>query len=236
MLRVVKPFRPLLAALLTLAVPASVTRLLADDAVPKAQPAGRYEPMAARSPFMAPTAPGPTPPPVPVQAGPHWWDQMVVTSLMEAEGTFFAAVVDKANGKRYVLEKGKADESSLMLADVQWNEHAAQSTVTVRKGTDIAPPLRFDPSATASAPTGVPQPLAPARSQTPLAAPPLPPGFTGTPPPPPPGGPNVVRRSGPITSHPNAPAPQGTGALPGQPPVPPVRRVRPLSGNTGSDD
>ncbi len=80
----VNPLRPCFAMLAALAF---ARPLLADDALPKAQPAGRYEPMAARSPFMAPTVPLPVATPPPAPAGPHWWDQMSITSLMEAGGT-----------------------------------------------------------------------------------------------------------------------------------------------------
>ncbi len=230
-----KSSRLTLAALLALAASAPLPpSLRADDALPKAQPAGRYEPMASRSPFMAPTSALPTPTPAPVAAGPHWWDQMVVTSLMEAGGTFFAAVVDKSNNKRYVLESGKPDEDShLLLASVQWNERADQSTVTVRKGTEIAPPLRFDPTAVASAPAAAPQPFSPSnppRYQAGMANPPLPPGFTGTPPPPPPMT-NVVRRGGPIGSVPAPPGNPSNGTVPNRPQdSAPRRKIRPLGG------
>ena len=235
-LATVKSPRLSLVVLAALAAPASV-RLLADDALPKAQPVARYEPMAARSPFMAPTAPPPAATPVPVQAGPHWWDQMVVTSLMEAGGTYFAAVVDRANNKRYVLESGKTDEeSNLLLADVQWNERADQSTVTVRKGAEIAPPLRFDASAVASTPASAPNPFAPpSRNPANLVAPPLPPGFTGTPPPPPPTT-SVVRRSSPIGARPVTPADQGSIPRPPVQPQGAKRQIRPLGGNTDSPD
>ncbi len=237
----VKPSRLILAALLALAASAPLPpSLRADDALPKAQPPGRYEPMASRSPFMAPTTALPTPTPPPAPPGPHWWDQMVVTSLMEAGGTYFAAVVDKANSKRYVLESGKADEEShLLLASVQWNERADQSTVTVRKGTEVAPPLRFDPSAVASVPASAPQPFTPSnppRYQPGMPNPPLPPGFNGTPPPPPPTT-NVVRRGGPIGSVPAPPQGQANGTAPNRPPdSAPRRRIRPLGGTeTGSE-
>ena len=225
-----KPSASSWALPLALALSALVPASEADDALPKARPAAEYEPMAARSPFMAPTAPPPTATPSPVPAGPHWWDQMFVTSLMEAGGVYYAAVVDHANNKRYVLESGKLDEDSrLLLADVQWNERADQSTITVRKGPEVAPPLRFDASAVASTPTIPPQPFGPNNPphyQPGIPNPPMPAGFT---PPPPPPATSVVRRSGPIGARP--PVPGNTGAV--VPPAPPVTRrtIRPLNGN-----
>ena len=214
----------------------SLASVRAEDALPKAQPAAVYEPMAARSPFMAPTAPVTTTQ-APAQSGPHWWDQMTVTSLMEIGGVYFAGVVDKANSKHYVLESGKPDEDShLLLASVQWNERAEQSTIIVRKGLEVAPPLRFDPTAAPAVPVpSAPQPFSPTNPphyQTPMANPPLPPGFTGTPPPPPPAT-SVVRRTGPIGSRPDATG-NPAGSQPLQPPANPVQRrqIRPLSGNS----
>ncbi len=232
-----------LAVLLALAAPAPLVRLSADEAaLPKVQPAAVYEPMAMRSPFMAPTAAAPVATPTPVQPGPHWWDQMNVTSLMEAGGVYFAAVVDKASGKRYVLEFGKPDEDShLVLANVQWSERADQSTITVRKGAEVAPPLRFDASAVPSAPvSAMPQPFSPTNPphyQVPMSNnPPLPPGFTGTPPPPPPAT-SVVRRNGPIGSRPANP---GAANPPVQLPPQGVpgggRAVRPLGGGSQGED
>ena len=144
-------------------------------------------------------------------------------------------MVDKANSKRYVLESGKADEEShLLLANVQWGERADQATITVRKGAEVAPPLRFDPSAVPSAPmSAAPQPFSPSNPphyQVPTTNnPPLPPGFTGTPPPPPPAT-SVVRRGGPIGSRPGAPG-NSTGVLPAPPPAVPPGKLRPLSTN-----
>ena len=208
--------RPLFAALLTLAASATVALWLrADDTVPKAPPVARYDAMAERSPFMAPTAATPAPTPPPVAAGPHWWDQMSITSLMDRGGVYYAAVVDHASNKRYLLEIHKADpDSQLVMSDVHWDERLEQTTVTVSKGTETAPPLHFDASASSGAPVSPAMSMSgPASMQPPFTPPPrnaplnpntLPPGFTGTPPPPPPGMPNVVRRTVPIGSNPSA--------------------------------
>ena len=202
-----KTSRPLLATVTTLIVSVSVALWSqADDTLPKAQPASRYDAMAARSPFTAPTAATPVPVAAPVAAGPHWWDQMFVTSLMERSGVYYAALVDKASNKHFMLEINKADpDSQLLLSSVQWNDHLDQTTVTVSKGPETAPPLRFDATASAPAPAS-PVGSGPSSMQSsfvpPRTPPTLPPGFTGTPPPPPPGVPNVVRRTGPIGATP----------------------------------
>ena len=146
--------------LTVLAAPAFARLLPADDTLPKGQPAAaRYEPMATRSPFTAPTAATPPPMPEPVPAGPHWWDQMVVT-LAHGTGVapIFAAVIDQSQRQALLLlETNKPDEDSgLVLAEVQWNEQGNQSTVVVRRGAEIAPPLRFDPAAATSVPATPP--------------------------------------------------------------------------------
>ena len=236
-LGLVKPSRLSLAAFVALAVPAAVLSLRGDDSLPKSQPAVRYEPMAMRSPFTAPTIAAPTPTPAPAPVGPRWWDQLAVTSLMEAGGTYFAAVVDKSNGKHYLLESGKPDQDSqLLLTEVQWNERTDQSTVTVRKGTDIAPPLRFDTSAVPSTPAGPQQPFNPQRVPANFTVPPPPPNFNGMPPPPPPPATSVVRRAGPIASRPPGQSNSATANQPGSPNGPAVRRVRPLGGDNGNEE
>ena len=213
---VVKTSRPFLVTLLTLAASASAAWWLrADDTLPKAPTAARYDAMAERSPFTAPTAATPAPTAAPVAAGPHWWDQMFITSLMERGGVYFAALVDQTSKKHYVLEINKVDpDSQLLLASVQWNDRLDQTTVTVSKGAETAPPLRFDASASTAAPGATAFSTSPPPNlQAPFTPPPRtapinpmtgPPGFTGTPPPPPPSMPNVVRRTGPIGANPPA--------------------------------
>ena len=191
--------------------------------------------MAERSPFTAPTdrrARRRPPPPVrPVRTGGTRWSS---PRSWTAGGVYYAAVWIKSNNKHYVLESSKTDaDSQLLMSSVHWNERADQSTVTVSKGAEIAPPLRFDPSACRRAGGRAPavsvracsHPTRPA-----CANPPLPPGFTGTPPPPPPMT-NVVRRGGPIGSVPAAPGNPSNGTVPNRPQDPGARRqIRPLGG------
>ncbi len=209
---VVKPLRPLLVLALSAAVAISLSA--ADDGVlPKGMPAARYDVMVMRSPFTAPTAAAPVATPAPVAAGPRWWDQMSLTSIMDRGGVYYIGLWDKASSRHYLLATGKTDEDSqLLLNGVQWNDRLDQVSATVSKGAETAPPIRFDATAAAASttapvspmqqPPSVPRPL-------PNALPPtLPPGFSGTPPPPPPGmgnmGNPVVRRQAPISSRPNA--------------------------------
>ena len=205
----VKPSR--LFLFLALSAPVAALSLRADDGVlPKSPPVARYDAMAARSPFTAPTA-AVTATPTPVQAGPHWWDQMFLTSLMERSGVYYIGMVDKASNKHYLLETGKADEDSqLLLTEVHWNDRLDQTTAIVSKGAETAPAIRFDASAATAAPASAPfapgqQPFTAPRPISGMQPPALPPGFTGTPPPPPPStGSPVVRRIAPIASRPGA--------------------------------
>ena len=161
--------------LMTLAAPVSVWRLSADDILPRVQAATRYDAMAARSPFTAPTAAAPAPPPSPVAAGPHWWDQIFLTSLMELGSTGFAAIVDRASGKHYVLETNKPDEGSdLLLTEIRWGERTNLSTVVVRRGTETSPPLRFDTTAVSSRPVEAAPPMTPEQKHALLAQQPTP--------------------------------------------------------------
>ncbi len=163
-----------------LVLTASATLLLrADDGVvPKGPPPTRYDAMASRSPFTAPTAAAPVATPSPV-AGPHWWDQMFLTSLMDRGGVYYVGLVDKASNKHYLLATGRADEESqLLLHSVQWNDHLDQTTAMVSKGVETAPPIRFDASgATAPAQPAVSAPRPLSGVQTPT----LPPGFSNAP-------------------------------------------------------
>ena len=222
--RVVKPSRFLFTLVLTAAMAAW---LRADDGVlPKGPAATRYDAMAARSPFTAPTVALPAATPPPVAAGPHWWDQMFLTSLMDRGGVYYIGLVDRASNKHYLLATGKTDEDSqLLLTSVQWNDRLDQTTAMVSKGAEAAPPIRFDATAASAAPVSPAQPSFSAPRPLPNALPPtLPPGFTGTPPPPPPTGNPVVRRNAPIASRPGA-APQ-TPTRPGaQPPANGPRRI-----------
>ena len=234
--------RPTAAVLLTLAVSVTLALWLRadDDTVPKAPPATRYDAMAERSPFTAPTIAAPTPPPTPVQSGPHWWDQMSVTSLMDRGGVYYAAVWDHVSNKHYVLEINKTDpDSQLLMSSVHWDERLDQTTVTVSKGAETAPPLRFDASAGTPVSSAVPI-SGPSSMQAPFTPPPrnaainpatLPPGFTGTPPPPPPSMPNVVRRAGPISSNPPAYPRNGVQ----QPANGPPRRIIVPNNSDGND-
>lgn len=198
--------------------------LRADDGVlPKGPPAARYDAMASRSPFTVPTAPPSATPPPAVAQGPHWWEQMFLTSLMERGGVYYVGLVDKASSKHYLLAAGKADQDSqLLLSEVHWNDRLDQTTATVSKGVETAPPIRFDASAVSVPPVaqGPPSPYSPSGPRPlPNSLPPtLPPGFSGTPPPPPPTGNPVVRRIAPIASRPLV-APQNPSQQPpsGQP-------------------
>ena len=205
---VVKLSRPFL--ILALSASVAIWLRAADDGVlPKGLPAARYDAMAGRSPFTAPTAVVAATP-APVASGPHWWDQMSLTSIMDRGGVYYIGLVDKASNHHYLLATGKIDEDSqLLLNEVHWNDRLDQVTATISKGADTAPPIRFDASvstASSAAPAAPTQPFASVPRPLPNAMPPtLPPGFTGTPPPPPPGmGNPVVRRTNPIPSHPGA--------------------------------
>ena len=218
----VRSFR-VLSLLLALTAPATLLLRADDGVVPKGLPPARYDAMASRSPFTAPTAAAPVATPSPVAAGPHWWDQMFLTSLMDRGGVYYVGLVDKASNKHYLLAAGRADEESqLVLNSVQWNDHLDQTTAMVSKSGETAPPIRFDASG-ASAPTtptqpamSVPRPLSGAQ------APALPPGFSNAVPPPPPSvSAPVVRRPNPIASRPGATPqipPRGVAPPPGNGP------------------
>ena len=180
----------------------------AEDVVPQAPAASRYEKMASRSPFAPPTPVTGLLTSVTAPAGPKWSDNLTVTLITQQGGVSFATIQDKVKNERFLLQSNKEDpEHQLALVGVQWGDLISQTTVMLRHNNEFAT-VRFDPNATAAAPaanpvpgrgTGVPGTY-PAAAGTP------PPGRL-QPPPNPPNLPGAVQRRGLIRATPTVTAP-----------------------------
>ena len=196
----------------------------ADDLLPQAPAANRYEKMSNRSPFAPPTPVTGAVVPVAAPPGPKWSDDLTVTLLTQQGGVYFATIQDKSKNEHFLLQSNKEDlDRHLALSSVEWGDLVGQTTVMLRHNNEFAS-VRFDANA-AAAPA--PQPgrasiagtyppsaglPAPGRLQPPPGAPPLPP--------------NVQQRRALIRATPTVTAP------PVRPPPSLVRR--PLS--TRDDD
>jgi hypothetical protein len=181
----------------------------ADDVLPKALPANRYEKLAAHSPFAPPTVAAPVAPaPVAAPKG-SWADKLAVTALMQNGGIYIATVVDRDSSQHFIVTSDKENERSMMLASVQWGDKYDQTRITIRRGAEFGQ-VAFDASAGAA--SAVMGPGAPVPPRPMIPGGPLPGAGTAQFHPPPganpafrgPQGPsNIVRRQ-PIFSTPAA--------------------------------
>lgn len=221
----------------------------ADDTVPKAYPADRYEKMAAHSPFSPPTeAPKvqatPTPPPAP-----SWADKLTATMIMQYGNDYKVTVVDQDSPTHLQLYTNvEDDQSHMQVASVKWNaaNRDETPTITLRRGTDFAQ-VRYEPgnSSMPGAVGGNPALARPAglpgvnNFRPPGGAPPIPGSM-------PQAGVNVqaptvnnALRRAPIRAVPQAPAPGGRPiVMPGaaNPPGQPVRTAPAIKTDDDDDD
>ncbi len=180
---------------------AMVVVLHAEDPIPRPFKPGRYEKLAAHSPFSPPTAaPVAAPPPV-VAAGPKPFEKYTMIGLGQQGNDFKVTLLNKETTERFRVSTKEEGPDGLMVASVEWAKDPSQMKVTLRKGTDFGV-VGYDPgsvSAGSSGGGGAAGRNPPAMTRFPPPAPvPLPirppPGtFPGAPPG---GGPSAIQAGG----------------------------------------
>lgn len=105
-----------------------------DSAIPSAAPAERYAGMSRHSPFALATPAAPTAP-----AGPSFAANWFVTGIARIDDQDFVSIQARDLSTQFSLlghEPHPGNEVSLV--EVQWSPVIGKSTVTLRKGTEIA--------------------------------------------------------------------------------------------------
>jgi hypothetical protein len=106
---------------------------VADDAIPAALPAGRYEHIRTHSPFAVATAEAP-----PVQKGASFAANWFVSGIARIGGDDFVTIKSRDLATQFSLF-GKGDKvNDVALASVTWSDAVGKSTVILRKGTETA--------------------------------------------------------------------------------------------------
>ena len=124
-----------------------------DPALPKPVPAGRFDTLAAVSPFAppsaAPVAAALTPPP----PQPSWAEAWLLTSVAElGSGQYRLTLTKRKAGEgkgndRVVVTTGQENAENIAIAGVQWSDKPEQTRITLNRSGVFAV-FTFDPSAT----------------------------------------------------------------------------------------
>lgn len=133
----------------------SGTLLRADDVLPKAPPAAKYEKMAGHSPFAPPTVPVAAPVAAPPTPAPGWADALTATMIAQDGANFMVTVVDAQNSQQHLYLTSEPDDKAPMsVVSVKWGAtHDDPPTITLRKGQEFAQ-VRYE----AANGAGVPSP------------------------------------------------------------------------------
>lgn len=120
-------------ALLLATLVGSARSFAVEGAIPEAYPADRYAAMVAQSPFAlaTPVAPPPTAPERGFAA--DWY----VTGLARYDDKDFVSVKSRDLATSFSLY-GNEESNGVTLVGVEWSSERGKSTVTVRKGGEIA--------------------------------------------------------------------------------------------------
>lgn len=159
--------------------------LRAQDPIPQAFPPERYAAMLANSPFALATPVAPPPPPTERGFAADWY----VTGLARFEDKDFVSIKSRDLATSFSLY-GNEESNGVTLVGVEWSDERGKSTVTVKKGGEIAR-LEFNQAEVAAAgaaapPTGqAPQsgrgPTPQGQAPRPIGAPPVTQPVTGAP-------------------------------------------------------
>lgn len=126
----------------------------ADDVLPIAFPAARYQKLSAHSPFSPPTIAAPVTS-APIAPAGSWSDKLTVTLLMQQGGKYVAMLLDRDSSEHFLVTSDTENNRNMMLSSVQWSDQLKQTRVTIRKGKEFGQ-VAFDPNATAAAPSSAP--------------------------------------------------------------------------------
>lgn len=270
----VPPRFPSFAAPMTLGVAAVLLWLLAtpplpaagDDPkaaaaaslIPKPLAAGRYQALAARSPFSPPSAPVIAPPPAPTPPPPGWAEKWILASAAQIGTGYRVTLAPKLGGaggntspaERLIIVTGEDNAERISLSQVQWSEQAGQTRVTLIKD-GVPGVFTFEPGALAGSAATAPNNAGRSMNPLPGGGLPAPPSFpqgpsnrpviNPVPQPVPPGGqfqrptlpPGIVQPAtgrAPIRAAPPPPPPIAPRVV-----TPGVRSTLP-GNNAGSDD
>jgi len=106
----------------------------AEDAVPKAFPKGRYDPVRDHSPFAVATAEAP-----PVAAAPTFAANWYVSGIARIGDDNFVTIKARDLSTEFSLFSGDAPRmDGVCVASVNWSDSVGKSTVILRKGTETA--------------------------------------------------------------------------------------------------
>jgi hypothetical protein len=225
-------------ALLLLAIGLPPAVACAEEPLPKMPPLTRYNKMVSQSPFAPPTDAPVVKAPEPVKMH-RWADSLAVVTVMQQGADYLATVLDIDTKERFLVSTDPTVKNNrdIALTGVKWAVPAAQTQVTLRKGTEFAP-VKFDPGAVAAVAPSLPAGIPPNQAARPLPTPNRPAqsfnppaGQTSTP--------NAIRRQPTILAQP-PPIPGAPPLINNSPqtrlPPPPTIPGRPAVADDDDDD